>query len=284
MNNLLKSIFISVLPILALFYAIDSGLHLIQHGLSSSRYLGRLLIAFSIVVLFALLFLKPVARTDTNLKIYSTFITAGLLISLWFGVYKEGDILGSLPSITMFLAWILYLKWYSVFKNRKSNTVLKEGVQFPNLTLEDPNKNKVTTHSYLGNPTIYLFYRGNWCPLCMAQIKEITSQYKELEKRNVNVVLISPQPHTHSKSLAKKYNLNFNFLVDPDSKAAQKLEIFAKNGLPMGLQVFGYTNDTVQPTVIITDQKGTIIFADLTDNYRVRPEPETFIKIIEAIG
>lgn len=284
MNSVLKSIFISILPLLALYFTLDSVLHLINHGLSSTRYFGRLLIAISIVVLFASLFLKPVARTDTNLKIYSTFISIGLLISLWFGVYKEGDLFGSLPSITLFLGWVLYLRWYSVFKNRNSNTVLKKGIQFPNITLEDFNKNKITTNAYIGNPTIFLFYRGNWCPLCMAQIKEIASQYKELEKRNVHVVLISPQPHTHSRSLAKKYNLNFNFLVDPNGKVAQKLEIFAKNGLPMGLQAFGYDKDTVQPTVVITDQKGRIIFADLTDNYRVRPEPETFIKVIDTIS
>ncbi len=43
----------------------------------------------------------------------------------------------------------------------------------------------------------------------------------------------------------------------------------------------GYDSDTVLPTVIITDEKGKIIFVDLTDNYRVRPEPETFLQIID---
>ena len=38
------------------------------------------------------------------------------------------------------------------------------------------------------------------------------------------------------------------------------------------------------PTVIITDAKGKIVFADLTDNYRVRPEPETFLKVIDALA
>ena len=35
------------------------------------------------------------------------------------------------------------------------------------------------------------------------------------------------------------------------------------------------------PTVVITDANGKIIFRDLTDNYRVRPEPETFLKILD---
>jgi len=47
------------------------------------------------------------------------------------------------------------------------------------------------------------------------------------------------------------------------------------------MQALGYDTDTVMPTIVITDKKGTILFADLTDNYRVRPEPETFFKVLD---
>jgi hypothetical protein len=55
-------------------------------------------------------------------------------------------------------------------------------------------------------------------------------------------------------------------------------------GLPFGMQLLGYDSDTVMPTVIITDDEGKIIFADLTDNYRVRPEPETFMRVLSGAG
>lgn len=118
----------------------------------------------------------------------------------------------------------------------------------------------------------------------MRPIKEIAGQYKELEQRGVNMIFISPQPHKYSNNLANKYKLNFNFLTDVNNKVAKQLNIFAKNGIPTGFQVFGYDSDTVLPTVIITDTNGKIVFADLTDNYRVRPEPETFLKVIDALG
>jgi beta-lactamase superfamily II metal-dependent hydrolase len=37
------------------------------------------------------------------------------------------------------------------------------------------------------------------------------------------------------------------------------------------------------PTVIITDKQGTVVWTHETDNYRVRPEPETFLEVIRAI-
>lgn len=281
MNNILKSIFISVFPVIALYSTIDSIIYLINHGIFYP-YIGRLIISFTIATFFIMLFIKPIARTDANLKMHTLPITIGLLINLVFGGFMEHNINDSLPAIGLFLGWVIYIKWYSAFANRAVNTIIKVGNQLPELELQDSEKNKINTSKFIGNPSIFLFYRGNWCPLCMAQIQEIATQYKELEKRNVNMVFISPQSHRHTKSLAKKFGLNFNYLVDPKNKVAKQLQIFSKNGLPMGFQVLGYDSDTVMPTVIITNRDGKIVFADLTNNYRVRPEPETFFKILDA--
>lgn len=280
MTSLLKSIFISVFPIVALYFAIDSVIHLLSHGISY-RYIGRLILASSIALLFIMIFIRPVARTDANLKAYTLPIAIGFLISIVFGGIIENDINGSLPSIGLFLGWILYIKWYSVFGSRASHKIIKLGYKLPEFELQDGERNKISTSKFKGNPSIFLFYRGNWCPLCMAQIKEIASLYNELEKRKVNMIFISPQPHKYTKSLAKKFDLNFNFLVDHENKVAKQLNIFAKNGIPMGFQTLGYDSDTVLPTVVITDNEGKIIFADLTDNYRVRPEPKTFLNILD---
>ena len=52
--------------------------------------------------------------------------------------------------------------------------------------------------------------------------------------------------------------------------------------MPLGMEIFGYKSETVLPTVIITDEEGKILFLDQTDNYRVRPEPETFFEVLNA--
>jgi len=115
----------------------------------------------------------------------------------------------------------------------------------------------------------------------MAQIKEIAGQYDELDKLGVHTILISPQPHKSIKELADKFKQNFQFLVDYKSKVAKQLGVLAENEIPARFQVLGYDSDIVMPTVIITDKDGKIIFADFTDNYRVRPEPEVFLRIIK---
>jgi len=74
----------------------------------------------------------------------------------------------------------------------------------------------------------------------------------------------------------------FKFLVDKDLKAAQAFGIKVDGGTPTGLEALGYDSDTVRPTILITNGKGKLIYSDMTDNYRVRPEPEEFIKVFEA--
>jgi len=76
------------------------------------------------------------------------------------------------------------------------------------------------------------------------------------------------------------FEVPFIYLVGTGNKVARQLKLLAQNGLPFGMQLLGYDSDTVMPTVVITDAEGKIIFADLTDNYRVRPEPETFMRVL----
>jgi peroxiredoxin len=280
MRNILKSIFISVFPAFALYFFIQSILEQLNSDFSYFL-LGEMISSITIIIFFAGLFIKPRARTSTLLKGFGLLIILGFIISLVDILFNETNHIKNLVfSSLLILNWITYIKWYSVF-NKRNKTIIKVGVKLPVFQLENLEKESVLSENFLGYYTIYIFYRGNWCPLCMAQIKEVIAEYKELEKRNVSMVLISPQPHSFTKSLADKHKVPFHFLTDVNGTAAKTLGIYQNTGIPAGFQVLGYDSDTVLPTVIITNPDGTIIFADLTDNYRVRPEPKVFLNIID---
>ena len=271
MKNILKSLFISGFPVFCLVVFITT---IIDTNFNISD-IGLLISSIAIVLFFVLLFVKPVARTSRTLGFYSSIIVIGLLANL-FNFEKNALLI----SLGLSVGWLLYLNWYSSFTSRNTS-VIAIGEKLPDFTLENSNKEAVDASSFTGDYQIFLFYRGNWCPLCMAQIKEIANQYKALAARNVDMILVSSQPHKYTENIANKHKVPFHFLVDTNNNAAKSLGILHENGLPAGFQVFGYDSDVVLPTVIITDKENNIIFADLTDNYRVRPEPETFIKIID---
>jgi len=281
--NRLKSIFISTfLTAVSIFF----GISIFQFINDEDIILTGISIAIPgiIVLVFAKFFIFKSPRTSQNFPILSTVLIL-LYAGFVFKNYQNGmqaiDLL-IFNSVSIF-CWFVYLRWYSVFPDR-NDEILKVGNQLPEIEFQNTVGEMISTNSFTGSKVIYMFYRGNWCPLCMAQIKEIAGQYQELANRGVKVALVSPQPHRHTKSLAKKFDVPFLFLRDIESKAAKLLHIFVKSGTPLGLEVLGYESDTVLPTVVICDENGKIIFADLTDNYRVRPEPETFLKVLEEAG
>lgn len=261
-----------------------STLQLSKHF--SIAYLGVFIaIGIPLFLLSYVMLTRSKARTNANFPILTTLIFIGAVLSsydLFSGI--NASILPTLLGVLSLVFWLTYVFWYSRFVDRTSDTILKVGNHLPDFEIEDEQGNRIQSNSFLSKPTIYLFYRGNWCPLCMAQIKEVADQYKEIHNRGAQVALISPQAHKFSKSLAKKFDVPFKFLVDVGNKVAQQLNIHATAGLPLGMEVLGYDSDTVMPTVLITDANGKIVFADLTDNYRVRPEPATFLKVLDEIA
>lgn len=271
MKNITKSLFISGFPVFSLIIFIKKIIN-IDFNINE---IGLLISSLTVIVFFSMLFIKPVARTTKNLQFYSTFIVIGFVLNLFNFEQKS-----LLIAVILTLGWLAYLTWYSSF-NFRNTSILDVGKTLPNFTLKNNQEEDISIDNLSGDFNIFIFYRGNWCPLCMAQIQEVVNQYKELEKRNTNTVLISSQPHKFTENLAKKHKVPFHFLVDSDNIVAKQLGILHKNGLPAGFQIFGYDADVILPTVLITDKNNKIIFADLTDNYRVRPEPETFIKVID---
>jgi peroxiredoxin len=277
MTSLLKSMFISGLPAVAMILA---GVALAKAEVMGLPAGLALALANGVVAGFflRLLALKNRARTATHLH----GITAAVGLSGLAGIVLADSInaLVVLLAVAPLGGWLVYDFWYSSFGAR-SNPALDVGEPLPTFDLEDENGEAVSSESFRGAPALFLFFRGNWCPLCMAQIKELARDYRALDERGVQVVLISPQPHGHTRRLATKHAVPFRFLVDPQNTAARQLGLDVKFGIPMGMQALGYASETVMPTVLIADRDGTILFADLTDNYRVRPEPATFLRVLD---
>lgn len=203
----------------------------------------------------------------------------GLLVAVAGAAW--GDAASALPlayAFAGFGAVLAYLFWYSRL-GRTPSPRLVPGAILPDFSLEDEAGRPVASAEFRGSPAVFLFYRGNWCPLCMAQIREVADLYKELDARGARVALVSPQPHGRTRELAAKLDVPFRFLVDPEGRAARALGILHAGGVPAGLP--GYAADTVLPTVVVTDAEGRILLADESDNYRVRPEPSTFIDVLD---
>ena len=276
-TNRLKANFIVGLIAYQLFAAVGSVIALVRGG-DGATWLGPLVAAGAFLgVIFSLG--RGSARTSANLPAMLTASGAGLCLTLWGAASGSGSTAAALLATGSVAGSFLYVFWYSRLGRRESE-LLEVGRELPEFSLENTEGERVAASDFRGSPAVYLFFRGNWCPLCMTQIKEVAARYREIAERGARVVLVSPQSHDKTRELARRFDVPFDFLVDPGGRAVRQLGIEHEGGLPAGMRMLGYAEDTVLPTLVVTDASGKIVFSDQTDNYRVRPGPETFLRAL----
>lgn len=122
-----------------------------------------------------------------------------------------------------------------------------------------------------------IFLRGNWCSLCTAQLQEVGDRADRLSVQGVAVRFISNQSVEQSRELTEKLQLraDFELMFDRELRMAKGLEIEGMNVAPLGIN--DYPRDAAMATVVALNEGGLVIFGDETDNYRVRPHPDTFL-------
>lgn len=277
----LKAIFISVYAAMAMGIAGMATYELLAHGLDLGWIGAALSVAPFLAVVGSLMMLQNRARTRTRLPVATSASIAGAFAACLAVATLSSAPAAAVLAVVGTAGHLVYVFWYSTL-DRTLSSLLHVGSALPPLVFETAGRKVVTTADLRGRPALLLFYRGNWCPLCMAQIKEIAAQYQRLAER-VDVVLVSPQPHENTAELAARFEVPFRFLVDPGNRAARALGIDAPGGLPLGFGLLGYDEDTVLPTVVLIDEHGVIRFVDQTDNYRVRPDPSTFLAILDGL-
>lgn len=278
-NAKFKSMFILPAAGVTLLLLLFSLFQVFVSNYERIAWLGAAIACLPLLLIMARLMTKPVVRTSENLPLLLLVMAIGAGIAAWEQFVEETSGWGPTSvALAGSLIMLAYVFWYSRF-NRIESYQLTVGNKLPQFELKDSTGQSLRTQDLIGSPSVLLFYRGNWCPLCMAQVAEIAERYQDMASLGITVALISPQPQEETEKLAAKFEVPFRFLVDEGNKVAEELGIAVRNGVPLGVPG-DYSPDTVMPTVLVANANGTIIFSDQTDNYRVRPEPDIFLAII----
>ena len=121
-----------------------------------------------------------------------------------------------------FALLLVYVFWYSR-NGRTPSAALTVGSPLPELAVHRSRRRHRATRVIVARhrPSILLFYRGTWCPLCNVQVKELAEGYRDIEALGARVVLVSPQPAEESAKLAARFDAPMTFLVDDDNAAAR---------------------------------------------------------------
>ncbi|MEO8093712.1 MAG: redoxin domain-containing protein [Pseudolysinimonas sp.] len=224
--------------------------------------------------LLYLLIGRPSTRSR-HLAALDVVAAAGLIVAVFAGVWP------ALAAAAGVAATIGYQYWYS--RQHVPAIGITVGQPLPVFPLTTLTGERTDSSALRTGPHVIVFYRGNWCPFCMVQVRQLAEQYRELDRRGVRVALISPQRADDTAELATRFEVPMEFFVDSEGAAARALDLVQAGGTPL-IYGAGTSGDTVVPTVAITDREGTVIWLEVADNHRVRPEPQTFLTVLDRAG
>jgi len=274
--NTLKRIYIIFYIVLAVTLVLH-GMMGLFYGAYMIGWAGVMLTGLPLVLMLttAMLF-RRTARTRADLPLSLALALLGLGMAAWQSFVGSGPDIIVIFAATGVIGLIIYVRWYSRF-GRTPSPVIALGETLPDFPLTNGEGEVVSSAELASQPTVFIFIRGNWCPLCMGQVNEISAAADTFTAAGIRVAFIAPQSVAKTQALAKGRPEGIAFYSDIDNDAARLLKIHNPAGLPLGMEVLGYRSETVLPTIVGVEAGGKIRWTHETDNYRVRPAPETII-------
>jgi peroxiredoxin len=166
--------------------------------------------------------------------------------------------------------------------------ILKHGAVAPAFELPDQNGSPINSAALLASgPLVIVFFRGRWCPFCVATLEAWNQWVPKVHAAGANLVGISPQTVHQSYLMHDQHKLEFPLLSDAGNSVARQFglvyrvpdyqqEMFARTfvNLPFINGDTGWELP-IPATYVVRD--GDIVFAGSDPDYTVRTEPSEIL-------
>ncbi len=177
-----------------------------------------------------------------------------------------------------------------------AKTALNVGAKMPAFNLKDANGKSVSSADLLKQSNlVVVFYRGSWCPFCNLYLRKLQQNISAIKENGGNLAAISVENPDNSLAIAKKNEIDFTVLSDPNLDVARKFGIVYR--LPAATDETYKTkynldiaahNEMSKPELplsatYVINQKGEIVYAFLEPDYKKRAEPQAIIESLSKI-
>lgn len=168
------------------------------------------------------------------------------------------------------------------------------GSSIPNIMLTNHRDESINLAVKSTENTLFVFYRGDWCPFCSVELAELAQIEEELHDMDINIVAISPDSPEYLRTSLDELNLNYTLLSDSRldaSKAfgiayrvgAETLENYKNNGMDLE-ERSGYAHHLLPvPAVFLANSEGIIKFQYVNPDYKQRINHKVLLAAAKAM-
>lgn len=172
---------------------------------------------------------------------------------------------------------------------------LTVGAKIPQFSLKDSSGKLVSSKDLAkeGNLVI-VFYRGSWCPFCNLYLRNLQKRLADITAAGGKLVAISVENPDASMAVARKNEVQFTVLSDPDLDVARKFgivyqlpaatdEMYKSHGLDVAKHNGMAKPELPLAATYVIDRKGKIVYAYLDTDYKKRAEPDVIIENLKKL-
>ena len=156
---------------------------------------------------------------------------------------------------------------------------IKAGTSIPTVKLTNfENKPVELTQLAAKKPSVFVFYRGGWCPFCNAQLSRLGKIEGDIKKLGYEIYAISPDTPASLRKTISQNELNYTLISDIKGEAAAKFGLAFKAPDGMRDKLIARGHDIAKdrsytlpiPAVYVVSQKGKVLYKFSNPDYSVR--------------
>jgi peroxiredoxin len=172
---------------------------------------------------------------------------------------------------------------YLLYRSRSGRPVpdvIQRGRPLPEFSAVDEQGNLLRSTDLRGAPAVLIFVRGNWCPFCNRQVRNLTDYYRQITGLGAKLIFVTPKPLETTRRVAEFFEVEFDFWLDDSLTATRQLGLLFDGAVPADYRK-EYGEDTMWPTSLVIDAAGTIRYVELSKHIIDRPNPKTLLREVQ---
>lgn len=147
-------------------------------------------------------------------------------------------------------------------------------------TATDDDDRPFSLASLRGTPYLLKFFRGHWCPFCLAELKRWAELRPELDALGVAFVTVCADTAAEIRTNRVKHGLRAIMVPDPDLAVTDRYRLRnPKNFAPRP----GVIIPLPVPTTILVDANGVVRWIDQATDYMRRSDPERVLAVVRSV-
>ena len=238
---------------------------------------GLLLALFSLLLIVAAVAWTNGAHRPMPPGAERTFAFTGVIAAAGAFTLDPGALGAVVAGVALAAsAFLSFLTFMSGLPSRRPAVTV--GRKAPDFRGVDADGKAFRLGDRAGSRVVLKFFRGTWCPYCVADLRGWNGLGAELRALGIELVAVSHDTVEELARFKRRHGYGITFVADPDLDIIRRYNLQNRNFTPKR----GPFRDMAIPAAILIDVDGKVLWMEQATDFRVRSNPARVLAAMRA--